>query len=354
MFTDEPSVDLRGNVTFKTAVGAVTDASRFKVVIKTDTYEPIYVPVIVTLVDKQPVALEDSNAAILTANELTYGEALSALAFNELSFVNAEGEPVYGTLSWEDDTLIPTVATTKANWIFTPDDEAYLNLTGTADIVVNKAPEAPNMPAESIDVGYSTTSVNMVGLPLDWNWKPEDNFKELEVNVPLTVTVIYAGADAGNYEIESVQVTIIRSECEHADANHDHVCDNKQTNGCDAFIGTHTDSATDGDHVCDYGCGETLTTCAGGTATCKDKAVCTDCGEAYGEKNPDNHVGGTKVVGAADASCTVDGYTGDTHCVSCDAKLASGQAIPAPGHTIADGKCDVCGYVMPTPTPSLT
>ena len=31
--------------------------------------------------------------------------------------------------------------------------------------------------------------------------------------------------------------------------------------------------------------------CSGGTATCTEKATCTDCGGKYGEKDPDNHTG---------------------------------------------------------------
>ena len=41
----------------------------------------------------------------------------------------------------------------------------------------------------------------------------------------------------------------------------------------------------------------------GGTATCKDKAVCTICGEPYGELDPSNHVGGVEVRFAKEATC---------------------------------------------------
>ena len=118
----------------------------------------------------------------------------------------------------------------------------------------------------------------------------------------------------------------------------------------------------------------------GGTATCLSKAQCADCKQAYGELaecdltgekaeatylkneatcktaaeyykscktcgkagtetffygNPDsnNHVGGTEVRDAADATCTTDGYTGDTYCKGCDAKLETGTVIPA-AHTM--------------------
>ena len=87
----------------------------------------------------------------------------------------------------------------------------------------------------------------------------------------------------------------------------------------------------------------------GGTATCTEKAVCTLCGQAYGDKDAGNHVGGTEVKNARKASCTEDGYTGDTCCKGCGAKLQSGTVIKAAGHTggaatcTEKAVCTVCG-----------
>ena len=77
----------------------------------------------------------------------------------------------------------------------------------------------------------------------------------------------------------------------------------------------------------------------GGTATCSEKAVCTLCGHAYGDKDAGNHVGGTEVKNARKASCTEDGYTGDTCCKGCGAKLQSGTVIKAAGHTGGTATC---------------
>ena len=71
----------------------------------------------------------------------------------------------------------------------------------------------------------------------------------------------------------------------------------------------------------------------GGTATCKDKAVCTRCGVAYGNLNKSNHAGGTEVKNAKEATCTTAGYTGDTYCKGCGAKISTGTTIPAKGHS---------------------
>ena len=45
-----------------------------------------------------------------------------------------------------------------------------------------------------------------------------------------------------------------------------------------------------------------------------------------------NHVGETYTKDAKEATCTEDGYTGDTYCADCNEKLTDGEVIPAYGH----------------------
>ena len=65
---------------------------------------------------------------------------------------------------------------------------------------------------------------------------------------------------------------------------------------------------------------------------------------------------GTEVRNAKSASCTADGYTGDTHCSSCSKKLSSGSTISAAGHKDNNGdkKCDACGVSTEAPNTSGT
>ena len=44
--------------------------------------------------------------------------------------------------------------------------------------------------------------------------------------------------------------------------------------------------------------------------------------------DPTNHVGGTEIRDAKDATYTEEGYTGDTYCLGCGNKIAEGHAIP--------------------------
>ena len=86
----------------------------------------------------------------------------------------------------------------------------------------------------------------------------------------------------------------------------------------------------------------------GGTATCREKAVCEVCRSAYGKLSAANHVGGTEIRDAKPQSCIENGYTGDTYCKGCGEKLSSGTVIHADGHkggtaTCTDkAECEVC------------
>lgn len=80
----------------------------------------------------------------------------------------------------------------------------------------------------------------------------------------------------------------------------------------------------------------------GGTATCTTPAICEQCGNPYGEVDPDNHVD-TALVNQKEASCTENGYTGDVICTGCKEVLVVGEVIESNGHQYENGVCIVCG-----------
>ena len=122
----------------------------------------------------------------------------------------------------------------------------------------------------------------------------------------------------------------------------------------------HSDN--DKDHKCDT-CGKTVSHHTGGKANCHAKAVCEVCNAEYGELNPANHDGGTELRDKKDATYTSTGYTGDTYCKGCKAKLRTGTVIPklsgggsttpskptkpaAPGKTVQSGKTGDAGVAL--------
>lgn len=56
----------------------------------------------------------------------------------------------------------------------------------------------------------------------------------------------------------------------------------------------------------------------------------------------------TYLYNAGEATCTSDGYTGDTRCKDCGVTLKTGEIIPASGHTNNNGDqlCDSCGKAV--------
>jgi hypothetical protein len=67
---------------------------------------------------------------------------------------------------------------------------------------------------------------------------------------------------------------------------------------------------------------------SGGEATCRSMAKCASCGTYYGSRDPENHAGGTKVLGRVEPTETAEGYSGDTYCKGCDEKLSDGEILP--------------------------
>jgi len=132
----------------------------------------------------------------------------------------------------------------------------------------------------------------------------------------------------------------ITGNCGEAGYTGDTYCE-----GCNTKIATGTVIPATGNHT-------------GGTATCKEQAICTECQQPYGELNPDNHAGGTRTEGAITGNCGEAGYTGDTYCEGCDAKIGTGTEIPATNahsicytsngnktHTVTCANCTVVNSV---------
>ena len=57
--------------------------------------------------------------------------------------------------------------------------------------------------------------------------------------------------------------------------------------------------------------------------------------------------GETEIQNAKEATCTVDGYTGDEVCTVCGEVVTSGEVIPATGHHYVNGYCTKCGHRDP-------
>ncbi|MFW5651746.1 MAG: InlB B-repeat-containing protein [Acetivibrio ethanolgignens] len=327
-------------------------------------YETVTRTITVTVTKATPYI---KTAPIAAA--ITYGDTLGAstLSGGTVQYSSSDATTVVGSFAWKDSSMKPSVSAsnTMNYWVvFTPSDVDNYNTVETdITLIVNKAGNAPNKPSSTMNVANSCEKASDVTLPTGWVWQDAYKDTALTVGTAVTATAIYNGADKGNYENETISVTITRSACDHA-----------HTEVRNAKAATCKEAGYTGDTYC-KDCGELLTTGSiipladhqGGTATCTKKAVCTVCGKEYGTLDANNHVH-TEIRGAVAATCTAGGYTGDTYCTDCGVKIKTGTATPALGHnytskvtteptTDREGvrtyTCDRCGHSYTESIPKL-
>ena len=113
-------------------------------------------------------------------------------------------------------------------------------------------------------------------------------------------------------------------------ANHWHEC----TCGDKKDLAPHVDA--NNDHNCDV-CGKKMSDHTGGTATCKDKATCTICGQKYGSLAAHNY----KTEWSTDE-------TNHWHeCSVCGDKKDEAAHVPGAAATETTPQtCTICGYVI--------
>ncbi len=130
---------------------------------------------------------------------------------------------------------------------------------------------------------------------------------------------------------------------------------------------TCTETGYTGDTYCSD-CGEKL---SGGSSikalghvNADGNTTCDRCGTAMECSHQK-----TEVRNAKEATCEIDGFTGDTYCTDCGTQLSTGEAIPAGSHSFGDWTvtkdatteeagqqertCGTCGYVESQSIPKL-
>jgi len=279
-----------------------------------------------------------------TAGALTYGQKLSdsTLTGGKAAYQTADGTEITGTFAWKNSSSTPTAADSKKteyDVTFTPSDKDNYNAVDTKlTITVNKAAQAPNMPQAEMAPAHSTKKVGDITLPDGWNWQEADKDTALADGVAVTANAIYTGTDKGNYETESVSITITRSKCDHTHTEirnqREATCTQTGYAGdtyctdCDKLLSTGKELAALGH---DYKATVTKqpTTTEEGIRT----YTCTRCNSSYTEsiaKLPEeqhthNYTGSI----TKEATCTEAGVR--TYTCSCGDSYT--ENIPATGHS---------------------
>ncbi len=163
-------------------------------------------------------------AVIPVPTGITYGDSLasSTLTGGEVYYsVSNSDIPVYGTFRWKDNTARPSVSADSRHTLydieFVPNDsDNYGNAGSSVTINVNKKALPSNAPRSSLSVDGAVATVSSVALPDLWQWRAEDRNKSLLSGNGVKAVAEYTGPDSGNYEQESVEITIYRILCAHA------------------------------------------------------------------------------------------------------------------------------------------
>ena len=299
-----------------------------------DTYDSVTCEVIPEVSKKQ-------ITVVIADKEKFYGEANPALtwslatgdAYADNVLVAGDTEEALGislSTTAKDNSNVGTYAITGSS-----DSANYeVSFSGSGSdgksgvMTVKQAAKAPNMPEAAMAPAHSTKKVGDITLPDGWSWQEADKDTVLADGVAVTATAVYIGADKGNYETESVSITITRRECDHT---HTEIRNQREA--------TCKEEGYTGDTYC-KDCGEKLAAgtttgkkphTVGTPATCVSKAVCSVCGETFGEVDATNHVH-TTVKNRREATCIQTGYTGDTYCTDCDKLMSTGKELAALGH----------------------
>ncbi len=358
-----PTVDNSGYV----AVFTPADTTNYKTAVRT---------IAVTVTKAAPYILVPPAAA-----GITYGETLndSSLSGGTVLYGDGEGQAgsgigsaaaVAGTFTWKEPSAKPAAAdsgVTEYTILFMPFDTAnYHSVEAKVKLTVNKAQNAPNMPGGTMEVPNSLKKVGDVPLPEGWEWQESDKDTPLEAGKPVSAAAVYTGEDKGNYEKETVTVTITRASCDHEEGDVLYTGAGEKAPTCTEDGLGHRECVKCG-FVMESGIAVKALGHTGGKATCSRRAVCTRCSQPYGDTDSSKH-GRTEVRGFVEATCTTGGRTGDTYCMDCGAKTKTGSATPALGHdytsrvtkeptTESEGvrtyTCTRCGYSYTRPIAKL-
>ena len=186
-----------------------------------DTYDSVTCEVIPEVSKKQ-------ITVVIADKEKFYGEANPALTWSLATgdvyadnvLVAGDTEEALGislSTTAKDNSNVGTYAITGLS-----DSANYeVSFTGSGSdgksgvMTVKQAAKAPNMPEAAMAPAHSTKKVGDIILPEGWSWQEADKDTALADGVAVTANAIYTGTDKGNYETESVSITITRRECDH-------------------------------------------------------------------------------------------------------------------------------------------
>ena len=140
--------DTTGMLPYRILKNTADESAQIKIAVELENYTNSNIVFHVTWSSKMEVYVREGQKVALKNSVMTYGGRISALEFEPVEFVDAEGNTLKGTLAWEDETMVPDCSMKRATWKFTPADDRYAVLTDFVKITVDQAtPNVNSKPA---------------------------------------------------------------------------------------------------------------------------------------------------------------------------------------------------------------
>ncbi len=126
-----------GMLPYQVLKNTADESAEIEITVVLENYTDCNIVFNVTWSSKLDVYVREGQKVALKNSVMDYGNRLSALEFEPVEFVDADGNPVEGTLAWEEETMVPNCSVKSATWKFTPADERYAVLSDHVSITVN-------------------------------------------------------------------------------------------------------------------------------------------------------------------------------------------------------------------------
>ena len=140
--------DTTGMLPYRILKNTADESAQIEIAVELENYTNSNIVFHVTWSSKMEVYVREGQKVALKNSVMTYGGRISALEFEPVEFVDAEGNTLKGTLAWEDETMVPDCSVKRATWKFTPADDRYAVLTDFVKITVDQA--TPNVNSKPV------------------------------------------------------------------------------------------------------------------------------------------------------------------------------------------------------------
>lgn len=219
VFAEAPAVDKNGILSFAPDKDSIDGTKTVTLSVSTQNYTTINLTINLLITNKYPVTVKAGTTVDVKNSLITYGEKLSQVSFEEAVFTDENGKAVKGTLSWKKPDEVLTVGDHNPEWIFTPENEDYAEVSGNVAVTVNKAkpvveslPQTeertyhPSLFLQDEDIkGGVVTGADGKAIDGKWRWVKTDTVPTVQNE---GYEAVFTPKDTWNYETVTEKIAV--------------------------------------------------------------------------------------------------------------------------------------------------